>query len=553
MPPSPVYAAAVTELREGSTFAGHRIEGLLGRGGMGVVYRARHLALDRAVALKLIAPDLAEEPGFRERFQRESRIAAALDHPNVITVHHAGEEDGVLFITMRLIDGEDLGALLKREGPMAAARAARIVGQVGAALDAAHGASLVHRDVKPANVLVSGSGEDERVYLTDFGLTKRDASTASLTRTGEIVGTLDYIAPEQIRGEAVDARTDVYALGCMLFHLVTGRVPFPADMHAAKVFAHLTDEPPSVTEIAPDAPPGLDAVIRRAMDKDPTRRFQTAGALADAALAATREAAVMPNAPAAPARGRLRKLAPALIALVIGVAVAAGLLLGSGSGSSSGSVSSADVRATLDSYQASMTNGDLKGIERLLAPDFTRQLLGGGSIDRATALDQYREGFQFRGEARRYSLTGVQVATGGSGATATGRYSYTGTPEPHLGDYGSIRFQFDERGGRLVIQRIESYPDVIAFTPTAVTASDYPIRVHLSATAQEGGRNVTIASATSTVAQPTSAVKVPLNETGKRVLDPGQTFTTRAIFALKDGRKLSTEKPGYFAASLKSR
>src|SRR4051794_24070956 len=285
---------------------------------MGVVYRAKHLALDRPVALKLITPDLASEPGFRERFQRESRIAAALDHPNVITVHHAGEEDGRLFITMRLIDGEDLGALLKREGRLAPERATRIVAQVGAALDAAHRAGLVHRDVKPANVLVSGSGDDERVFLTDFGLTKRDTSTVSLTRTGEIVGTLDYIAPEQIRGGAVDARTDVYSLGCMLFHLVTGRVPFPADMHAAKVYAHLTDDPPRVTEFAPDAPPALDAVVARAMAKAPASRYQAAGELAEAARAAT----------APEARSPLRRLAPALIALVVVIAVVAGLILG---------------------------------------------------------------------------------------------------------------------------------------------------------------------------------------------------------------------------------
>jgi serine/threonine protein kinase len=547
----------VTELRDGSVFAGHRIEGQIGRGGMGVVYRAKHLALDRPVALKLITPDLASEPGFRERFQRESRIAAALDHPNVITVHHAGEDDGRLFITMRLIDGEDLGALLGREGRLAPERATRIVAQVGAALDAAHRAGLVHRDVKPANVLVSGSGDDERVFLTDFGLTKRDTSTVSLTRTGEIVGTLDYIAPEQIRGEAVDARTDVYALGCMLFHLVTGRVPFPADMHAAKVYAHLSDEPPAVTELAPDAPPGLDAVIRRAMDKDADRRFQSAGELADAALAATRAPAPMPDAAAAePPRGRLRKLAPALIALVVGVAIAAGLLLGSGSGgsdSSSGAVSADEVHATLDSYQASMTNGDIDGIERLLAPDFTRQLLGGGSTDRAAALAQYQEGFRFRGDARRYSLSDVQVATGGSGASATARFSYTGTPEPHLGDYGSIRFQFAERDGRLLIRRIESYPDLIAFTPTTVRPSDYPITVKLTGTTDENGKAVAIAAATSTINKPTSAVKVPLNEAGKRVLDPGQKFTTRALFQLADGRRLSTVHTGFFAASLKSR
>jgi serine/threonine protein kinase len=293
----------VTDFHEGAVFAGHRIEGLVGRGGMGVVYRARHLALDREVALKLIATELAAEPGFRERFQRESRIAAALDDPHVVTVHHAGEEDGILFITMRLIGGEDLGALLKREGRVAPERAAGIVTQLAAALDAAHRAGLVHRDVKPANVLVEG----EHVFLTDFGLTKRDTSTVTLTRTGEIMGTLDYIAPEQIRGQPLGPFTDVYALACMTVHLLTGDVPFTVDTEEGKLWAHLSEPAPRVTARRPGLPLAVDAVLTRAMAKDPALRYATAGEFAAdtaAAVAAPLRKRPGPAARVAAARAR---------------------------------------------------------------------------------------------------------------------------------------------------------------------------------------------------------------------------------------------------------
>jgi len=198
------------EFAPGDVFVGHRIEGLAGRGGMGVVYRARQLDLDRLVALKVIAPTLAEEPDFRARFVTESKAAAAIEHPNVLPVYSAGERDGVLYIVMRYVDGPDLRALVRATEGLGGERAAHIVAQVGAALDAAHAHGLVHRDVKPANVLI---GADDHAYLTDFGLTKRVASTAALSRSEGWVGTLGYVAPEQIRGDRVDARTDVYALG----------------------------------------------------------------------------------------------------------------------------------------------------------------------------------------------------------------------------------------------------------------------------------------------------------------------------------------------------
>ena len=193
---------------------------------MGVVYKATQQRLNRTVALKLIAADLAADPSFRERFEHESEIAAQIEHPHVIPIHYAGEEAGVGYIAMRHVDGDDLRQLVRHEGPVAPSRAARLIAQVAAALDAAHAAGLVHRDVKPANVLL---GPDDHVYLTDFGLTKCLTEASAATHTGGWIGTLDYVAPEQIRGERVDARTDVYALGIILYEMLCGRPPFLAD------------------------------------------------------------------------------------------------------------------------------------------------------------------------------------------------------------------------------------------------------------------------------------------------------------------------------------
>ncbi|WP_309233783.1 protein kinase [Conexibacter sp. W3-3-2] len=270
-----------TELPHGTLFAGHEILGVAGRGGMGVVYRARQLDLDRTVALKLIAPSLAEDPSFRERFIRESRVAASLDHPNVIPVFSAGEEDGVLYLAMRFVQGDDLRTLVRREGPLSGPRAAQIVRQVGAALDAAHTRGVVHRDVKPANVLL---GEGDHAYLTDFGLTKRVDSAGGQTRPGGWVGTLGYVAPEQIRGERVDARTDVYALGCVLHHALSGEAPYRRDSDEATMWAHLHDDPPPL--VVEGLSPAFDAVVARALAKDPAERFPSAGDLGRAALAA---------------------------------------------------------------------------------------------------------------------------------------------------------------------------------------------------------------------------------------------------------------------------
>jgi serine/threonine-protein kinase len=268
----------VSDPRIGSVIAGHRLERLVGRGGMGVVYAAVDETLGRTVALKLIAPELAAEPGFRGRFMTESRLAASLDHPNVVPIFRAGEEGGLLFMAMRFVEGDDLRTLVERDGPLPVDRAAAQITQVAAALDAAHARGLVHRDVKPANVLVTAGGH---CYLTDFGLVKDLAATTADTRTGEVLGTLDYVAPERIQGGETGPWTDVYALGCVLFFALTGRVVFPLEEPERKLWAHISEPPPSTA-----VDPAVDAVLARALAKDPRERFASAPALA-AALQAT--------------------------------------------------------------------------------------------------------------------------------------------------------------------------------------------------------------------------------------------------------------------------
>ncbi|HEY7951280.1 MAG TPA: serine/threonine-protein kinase [Solirubrobacterales bacterium] len=246
----------------GSTLAGYRIDSLIARGGMGVVYRATQVALDRPVALKVIARELAEDTGFRERFLRESRLAARLDHPSVVPVYDAREEDGELIVAMRLVEGGDLRKLIRREGALGPARAIGMLGQVADALDAAHAAGIVHRDVKPHNVLIEG----DRAYLSDFGLAKAIEGTDAGS-SASIVGTVEYMAPEQWRGEKVGPAADVYSLGCVLYEALTGIPPFARKEADAE----------------PELPEGIYAVIERAVAKDPADRYPSAGAMIEAA------------------------------------------------------------------------------------------------------------------------------------------------------------------------------------------------------------------------------------------------------------------------------
>ena len=270
--------------RIGTVLGGYRIIEPLGSGGTSVVYRAEHVRLGRPAALKLLAPGLGEAD-FSERFLRESQLAASLDHPSIVPIYDAGEEDGLLYIAMACVEGSDLKTLLGREGRLPTRRALRIIGQIGAALEAAHTRGLVHRDVKPANILVAA---DDRAYLSDFGVVKELASNGS-TRTGSFIGTIDYCAPEQIEGGDVDARTDVYALACVLYECLAGTPPFHRPSEVAVLNAHLHAPPPKLTRAAPDAPPALEHVISKALSKSPLDRYASTGEFLNAARAAAAE------------------------------------------------------------------------------------------------------------------------------------------------------------------------------------------------------------------------------------------------------------------------
>ena len=293
------------ELAPGSVVAGCRIDAVVGRGGMGVVYAATQLALQRPVALKVIVPELASDLEFRQRFERESRLAASIEHPNVIPVHEAGEGDGLLYLLMRYIEGTDLRELIVAEGPLAPERAARLVAQTASALAAAHRRGLVHRDVKPANVLVArGEGEEEHCYLTDFGIARDVGAETALTRTGSVVGTVDYLAPERIEGARGEPPADIYALGCVLFQTLTGEVPYKRDTEPAKMFAHISAPVPSVRALRPETAADLDAITAKAMAKAPEDRFESAGEMFRALQAVTGDLRPRPGAPPTSERTR---------------------------------------------------------------------------------------------------------------------------------------------------------------------------------------------------------------------------------------------------------
>ncbi|MEA2474319.1 MAG: hypothetical protein QOE06_2234 [Thermoleophilaceae bacterium] len=276
-------------LLSGERLGNYRLGSVLGRGGMGVVYRAEQISLGRSVAVKVIAPELSGDPLLRERFKQEARLAASLDHPNVLPIYEADEADGLLYIAMRYVEGVDLGETIRRQGRLPTHHAAGIVMQIAQALDAAHSNGLVHRDVKPANVLLAGT-VTEVAYLTDFGLTKHVEAISGPTLSGQFVGTPDYAAPEQIQGRAVTAATDIYALGCVLHEALTGVVPFPRDSNLAKMWAHANDPPPRPSDVAEKVSSDFDDIVGRALSKEPAARYPSAGDLGRAALAAAADA-----------------------------------------------------------------------------------------------------------------------------------------------------------------------------------------------------------------------------------------------------------------------
>jgi serine/threonine protein kinase len=292
-------------LAAGSRIAGYLIEEQIGRGGMAVVYRASDPRLNRSVALKILAPELVGDAAFRQRFLREMRAAAAVDHPHIVPVFDAGEADGALFIAMRYVSGQDLRTLLDTERKLPAARVVHIVTQVASALDEAHAHGLIHRDVKPGNMLigtVAGSGQPDHVYLSDFGLSKPTLSSANLTLTGQFLGTIDYMAPEQVEGRPIDGRADLYALACTTFEMLAGAPPFKRDQGLAVMWAQLSAAAPSLRAERPDLSPAVDQVIARALAKSPDDRYPTCTAFATALRAACGPAATA-EGPIGPAAG----------------------------------------------------------------------------------------------------------------------------------------------------------------------------------------------------------------------------------------------------------
>src|SRR3954471_7321966 len=457
----PVTMDGVTPLAPGDVFGDFRIESVAGRGGMGVVYRAVQLDLGRPVALKLIASDRAADPAFRERFQRESRLAALIDHPNVVPVHGAGEEDGQLYLVMRYVPGTDLHRLLKHEGPLEPERAADIVAQVASALDAAHAAGLVHRDVKPANVLIAG----DHAYLGDFGLTRMLSSEEQLTETGQWLGTTDFSSPEQLQGERVDARADIYSLGCVLHAALLGNPPFPRSTIPATLLAHLNDPPPRPSERG--APQGFDRVMARALAKNPADRYPSAGDLGRAALAAARgesvteaerSVAIGPAAPSTnghvgpptaltvaeptaytraqtrvqaeeettvlPPRKRRRR---AFAGLVLGIAAAgtAVALIGNpgdsgGAGRARSPLSTDEVRDVAQDFAQAYEAEDGRALRRVLTSDVQRVLPSGIAHGRARVVREYES--QFRAQnTQGYELDNLSLQ-GGRAGRASGTY-----------------------------------------------------------------------------------------------------------------------------------
>jgi serine/threonine protein kinase len=272
----------------GDEFAGYRMRAVLGRGGMSVVYQAENLRLSNVIALKVLAPELAADDVFRARFLEESRIAASLNHPNVIPIYDMGSQDELLYIAMRYVSGTDLRQVIKKRGRLQPETALSLLGQAARALDAAHRQGLVHRDVKPGNMLIErgDEGDPDHVYLADFGITKHAMSRTGLTSTGQFLGTIDYVAPEQIRGTSVLGLADQYSLGCVLYECLTGRVPFEKDLDAAIIWAHVEETPAMPTVLRPDLPPEIDEVFGRVLSKQPGDRYRSCREFIDAARVA---------------------------------------------------------------------------------------------------------------------------------------------------------------------------------------------------------------------------------------------------------------------------
>jgi len=481
----------VSDLVLDSTFAGCRIEAVAGRGGMGVVYRATQLGLDRAVALKLVAPERAADANFRARFERESRVAAAIEHPNVIPVYGAGEEDGRLYLLMRWVPGTDLQALIRRSGRLGHVHAANIVAQVAAGLDAAHAVGLVHRDVKPANVLLGGEDGSGHVYLSDFGLTLDPSADTRVTDSGEWFGTIDFMAPEQFEGDRPDARTDVYALGCVLYAALTGAPPFHRASVPGTILAHLNDPPPRPSATA-GVPQAFDGVVARALAKCPSDRYRSAGEMASAALAAAggsqnggdrarerAETVALPNGSqvirppagrpseisehgrvtarlrrATRRRNRVAALAAGISLAVL--AIAAVLVAGPlGAEDESRAVTAADVRDAVDAFATAYTREDADALSTLLAREVSRVTPSDAQRGRESVVREYRRQFAAN-PTERYVLTDMSVRPGAIGR-ASGRYVVTRLGRGPI--TGRVAFGVQREQGRPRVGLIAATPD----------------------------------------------------------------------------------------------
>src|ERR1022692_1773916 len=373
----------------GSRIAGYLLEEQIGQGGMAVVFRAHDERLDRRGGLEILAPAPAADEAFRQRFIRESRAAAAVDDPHIIPVFEAGEASGVLFIAMRYVRGGDVRSLIVRDGALAPARVAAIVSPIASALDAAHAAGLVHRDVKPANMLLDvRPGRPSHVYLSDFGLTKEALGSVGLTSSGQFLGTVDYAAPEQVEGRPVDGRTDQYALGCAAFDMLCGEPPYRRDQGLAVLYAHLSEPPPLVTARRPGLPAGLDPVFARVLAKAPENRYPSCGAFSDA----LREAlGLAPYDIESPVNRPLTEAAWAAAAAGAGLVAGAGPEAGAGAGAGVAAAAGAGAGAAAaagvgsraaDATEAAARIGAGAGLPTSPQPDPQRPPGRGGPADR---------------------------------------------------------------------------------------------------------------------------------------------------------------------------
>ena len=344
-----------SDISTGAVLAGFRLKSLIGQGAMGAVYLAESREAGADVAVKLLMPELTEDDRFRHRFMREAEIAASLDHPHVVPILTFGEEDGRLYLAMPYVDGFDLRDLLSREGPLEPARTLHLLEQVAAALDAAHAAGLVHRDVKPANILVAGEPGEEHAYVCDFGLARHLSSVSSLTGDRGFVGTIDYVPPEQIAGGSIDRRADVYSLGCVLYECLTAERPFERETELALVYAHLNDAPPLVTHLIPELPETVDDVVATALAKDPDDRYGSCGEL----VAALR-AALAGKPRARRSRGRRRSVLATLAASALAAVGIVGYLTTRGE-TSTAKTSTAGVPTITQTSIAGVELGRLKG------------------------------------------------------------------------------------------------------------------------------------------------------------------------------------------------